>query len=191
MEKQTKKLPAARREQILVWLQDEGILSIQELQSRFDVSHMTVHRDIDRMASQDLVKKVRGGVMRIAERTTIPPTRKRCSMCSSRVSTRTEVVIQKQDGAQMFACCPHCGIMLVADGSDIESALARDFIYGRMVNIFQATYVIGSKVRLCCVPSTLCFGSRSTAERFQRGFEGQILDFSAVLKYLAATHYHQ
>ncbi len=189
MKEQTKKLPAARQEQILDWLQDEGILSIQELQSRFDISHMTVHRDIDRMASQHLVKKVRGGVMHIAERT--PPTRKRCSMCSSRVSTRTEVVIQKQDGTQMFACCPHCGIMLVADGADIESALARDFIYGRMVNIFQAAYVIESEVRLCCVPSTLCFGSKSTAERFQRGFEGQILDFSTLLKYLAATHYHQ
>ncbi len=191
MEKQSKRLPAVRREKILAWLEEEGVLSIQEIQNRLDVSHMTVHRDIDQLADEQLVKKVRGGVMRSVERETLPATPKHCAMCGSRVAARSEVVIRKQDGSRFFACCPHCGIMLVADGTGIESALARDFIYGRMVSIYQATYLVGSNVRLCCEPSTLCFANIADAQRFQRGFDGQLLNFTDMFQYIVATHHQK
>jgi len=191
MGKKRKSLPAARREIILAWLEGEGVLSIQELQNRLNVSHMTIHRDLDQLADQRLVRKVRGGVMGAHERESLPTNLNYCAMCGSIVSARTQVVIKKQDRSRLFACCPHCGIMLLADGTDIESALVQDYIYGRMVNIFQATYVVGSDVRLCCVPSILGFAGISDAQRFQRGFGGQLLNFTEALQHLAETHHQQ
>ena len=56
---QTKKsVPEARRQQIMDWLSEEGSLSIRELQNRLNVSHMTVHRDLDMLAEQDKIRKV-------------------------------------------------------------------------------------------------------------------------------------
>jgi len=190
MEKQTKILPAARHEKIVAWLEEEWFLSIQDLQSRLHVSHMTAHRDLDILAGKQLVRKVRGGVMRAVEIENPQVSLNNCAMCSSRVSTRTEVVIFKRDGGRSYACCPHCGIMMLMDRTDIESALARDFIYGRMVNILQATYIVGSLVRLCCVPTTLCFASIEDAKRFQKGFNGQLLSFIEARQHLSETHQH-
>ncbi|MDX1415020.1 MAG: DeoR family transcriptional regulator [Candidatus Promineifilaceae bacterium] len=190
MEKPISKIPAARYKQILEWLEQEGIISIQELQERLNVSHMTVHRDLDHLAAQQQVKKVRGGVMRARDPLPPTPQRQNCSMCGGRVLNRTEVVIHRSNGERILACCPHCGIMMITDSSEEVSILARDFIYGRMVNIFQATYVVDSEVRVCCVPSTLCFASMSDAQKFQHGFEGKVLNFKGVHDYLMRAHHH-
>ena len=179
-------LPAERHKQILFWLEKEGILSIPELQNRMNVSHMTVHRDLDYLAKNGLVKKVRGGV--VPSDTNATP-QKTCAMCSGRVSPRTEVVIQLQDGSRLFACCPHCGIMLLKDRKESDSVLGRDYIYGRMVNIFQAAFIVGSDVQLCCVPSTLCFAKSSDAQRFQLGFGGQLFDFRQTFQHLMEIHH--
>ena len=58
-----------------------------------------------------------------------------------------------------------------------------------MVNVYQAAYVLGSDVTLCCVPSVLCFASRPEAERYQRGFGGQVLDFDAARAALGQAHH--
>ena len=61
---------------------------------------------------------------------------------------------------------------------DVEAALARDFLFGRMVNAFDASYVIDADVRLCCVPSTICFATAADAERFERGFGGRVTTYA-------------
>lgn len=190
MEKQVRNLPAERHEKIVAWLEEERFLSILDLQNRLNVSHMTAHRDLDILAEKDLVRKVRGGAMYAGGQANLSSPSKNCAMCNSSVSARTEVVILKQDGTRSHACCPHCGIMMLMDGTEIESSLARDFIYGRMVNILQAAYIVGSDVRLCCVPSTLCFASIGDAKRFQNGFAGQLLNFTEAMQYLSETHHH-
>jgi nitrous oxide reductase accessory protein NosL len=43
-----------------------------------------------------------------------------------------------------------------------------------MVNARQATFLLGSKVTLCCEPSALCFASEEDALHFQLGFGGQV-----------------
>ena len=92
--------------------------------------------------------------------------------------------------AQVRACCPHCGILLLSHEAEEESALAREYLYGRMVNVYQATYVLGSDVRLCCVPTVLCFASITDAEKFSHGFGGQVMNFSQALIHLASSHQH-
>jgi DNA-binding Lrp family transcriptional regulator len=183
------KVPEARRSQILAWLEQEGSLSIRELESRLGVSHMTVHRDLDKLSELHIVKKSRGGVI-LAPQNTPNAKRRVCAMCAARVTDRSEFIILRSEESQVNACCPHCGMLLLSEKEKADSVLARDFLHGRMVNAYQAYYVVESDVRLCCVPSMLCFTSRSAAEKFQRGFGGQAMTFSKAVAYLTETHKH-
>lgn len=51
-----------RQNQILQWLHQRGFLATHEIASRFDISQMTVWRDIKDLEAQELVKRVHGGI---------------------------------------------------------------------------------------------------------------------------------
>ncbi|TPJ15082.1 DeoR/GlpR transcriptional regulator [Mesorhizobium sp. B2-3-14] len=50
-----------RRQGIMDFLVDAGAASVDDLASRFGVSRMTVHRDLDELEESGLLRKVRGG----------------------------------------------------------------------------------------------------------------------------------
>ena len=185
-----KSIPAARRQQIVNWLREEGSLSIRELESRLDVSHMTVHRDLETLSTRGLIRKVRGGAVLNADLPDTEQDHRSCTMCGGRVTRRQEFIIMPKGKEQITACCPHCGIMLVTDIGEVDTALARDFLYGRMINVYQAYYVIAPDIQLCCEPTVLCFASKSDADKFCRGFGGQVMDFSQAHTHLTASHHH-
>jgi DeoR/GlpR family transcriptional regulator of sugar metabolism len=54
-----------RQKQILEKLEGEGEITIKELATRFNVSEMTVHRDVDALQKQNYVYKKRGAVVYI------------------------------------------------------------------------------------------------------------------------------
>jgi DeoR family transcriptional regulator, copper-sensing transcriptional repressor len=46
-------------------------------------------------------------------------------------------------------------------------------------------------LNICCVPSVLTFGSRQEAEKFQKGFGGQLLGMDETVKHLQGMmHMH-
>ncbi|MCZ7666079.1 MAG: nitrous oxide reductase accessory protein NosL [Chloroflexi bacterium] len=102
---------------------------------------------------------------------------------------RTGFTVMRESGEKMQACCPHCGILLMQQIPDIVSALTPDFLHGRRVNIYQAFFLIGSEVRVCCLPSALCFATRQEAEKFQQGFGGEVLDFAGAMLHLRDCHH--
>ncbi len=55
--------------------------------------------------------------------------------------------------------------------------LVTDFLYCRITNASEATYLVGSEVSLCCGPGILAFADLEDAARFQRGFGGEVMDF--------------
>lgn len=178
--------PRQRQEQILDWLQAQGFATVESLSARLGVSTMTVHRDLDRLAKAGAVQKVYGGVeLAAAKPDYAPPT---CSLCHAEVPARTAFLAQTPTGEKIHACCSHCGFLLLAENSHLASALARDFIYGRMVSVTQAAYVVESRIHLCCVPSVLCFTGHEDAESFQRGFGGQLMMFAEAQHYMRHGH---
>ena len=183
------RLPDRRRAEILEWLNERGSLTIEALAERFGVSAMTIHRDIDRLAADGAVRKVRGGVLPAADPAQGSPTQARCAMCGKAVPRRTAWVVTPNEGEQWQACCAHCGLLRLHHATGRQSVLAADFLYGQMVNAYQATYVLGSDVTLCCVPSVLCFATRHDAERYARGFGGELLDFPAALAAVGESHH--
>jgi hypothetical protein len=180
-------IPSVRQEQILRWLQDSHTLTIDELVARLDVSIMTVHRDLDALERAGLAEKVHGGVTLPEGRTAVRKESDTCKCCNLALSSRSAFVIQGENGEQTQACCPHCGLLLIND-YPAAAVLARDFLYGRMVNARQAVYLVESDVTLCCVPSVLSFASRDDAERFQKGFNGTVLLFDDALDYMTGRH---
>jgi DeoR/GlpR family transcriptional regulator of sugar metabolism len=50
-----------RRQQIVELLMEAGSVTLEELAQRFNVSKMTIHRDLDDLESAGMLRKVRGG----------------------------------------------------------------------------------------------------------------------------------
>lgn len=53
--------PDDRRHEIIELLVDVGSVTLEELSQRFDVSRMTIHRDLGELEEEGLLRKVRGG----------------------------------------------------------------------------------------------------------------------------------
>jgi DeoR family transcriptional regulator, copper-sensing transcriptional repressor len=181
-------LPTARQDQILEWLSESPSLSIDELVQRLGVSTMTVHRDLDQLARHGQVEKVHGGVIRAEAYPRHTRALQVCHLCDAPISDRTQVIIQPVQGEPIYACCPHCGILLLNEFDQPISILAKDFIYGRVVNARTASYLVNSDITLCCQPNYLCFASAQDALKFQNGFGGQILSFEEARTTLTSEH---
>lgn len=183
-------LPKARQNLILHWLHEEASLTTDALVDRLDVSIMTVHRDLDTLARDGLVTRVHGGVTLPEERVGSKPAIPSCHLCGMPVPGRTSFTVQVESGELFHACCPHCGFLMMPqiEPRSVVSALTRDFLYGRTMNVAQAFYVLDSGVSLCCVPSLLCFASRDDAVRFQKGFGGTVMTCSEAREYLVSHH---
>ena len=50
-----------RRQRIMDVLVADGEVQLEALSLRFDVSRMTIHRDLDELESEGLLRKIRGG----------------------------------------------------------------------------------------------------------------------------------
>lgn len=57
-----KKLPYARRQELLELLKQHDFVDIEQLTKRFNVSSMTIHRDIDELERTGMVSRIYGGV---------------------------------------------------------------------------------------------------------------------------------
>lgn len=181
------KTPRYRQEQILSWLQAERSISIEILAERLAVSAMTVHRDLDQLVRDGQVQKVYGAV-ELVESRQAQPQKQTCDLCKMEIPDRTHFTVQLKNGEQRHACCPHCGLLLMENSDGFTLALTPDFIYGRMVNVMQAFYVVESRVHFCCVPSVLCFTCSEDAKSFQRGFGGDVLTFEKLTRWLNQHH---
>lgn len=58
-------LTVERRRTIFKLIREQGSISTGDLVKQFDVSHMTIHRDLKMLEKQDGVKRVRGGAVKV------------------------------------------------------------------------------------------------------------------------------
>ena len=159
------------RQQVLYeWLQSQHTTTIEEIGERLGISVATAYRDARALVEAGLAQKTNRGLK-------LPPPvdpvqdSGKCAFCGGMLNERSAFLFQLKDGTQRNACCAHCGL-LALDQLDVTIALASDFLYGRMVNARQATFLLESAVSLCCEPSVLCFASEEDARHFQVGFGG-------------------
>jgi hypothetical protein len=182
-------LPADRRRHILTLLAAQGSVSIKELCAQFNVSHMTIHRDLDYLESEGQLRKVRGGAL---EATPVPAVAAtsavtHCCVCERPVQGHTAVICHSTSGEKNTACCPHCMLMYLSHRTPDEmpaTILVTDFLYSIKVNAQAAHYLLGPDIVVCCTPSALAFSRLEDAERFQRGFGGRLMSFPEALQHV-------
>lgn len=172
-ESNTKVLAADRHRRIIELIERDGSVQVAGLVEEFGVSRMTINRDLDHLAASGVLAKVHGGAMSTAEPAGSPS--HRCLMCGIENGCRTTMTLFHEGGTRSQACCPHCGLMLLAKHPDVTAALAQDFIGGQMVNIRSATFLVEPDTSVCCVPTVLCFEVRDDAEKFSQGFGGVLM----------------
>jgi len=171
--------PTLNREKtIFEILQKQGSASIQELAEACGVSSMTIHRELDKLAEAGLIQKKHGGAA-LAE-----PSPNQCAMCGKPVSERTLFIVQLESGEQKRACCAHCGLMIQNHAKSVQQSLTTDYLRGHILSAGQAVYLLNSEMAVCCMPSVLTFGSRQDAEKFQKGFGGEIANMREAIEYL-------
>lgn len=171
-----------REKKILELLQKQGSASIQELVDAFDVSNMTIHRDLNRMVEAGYIQKKHGGVTLTGKSSFA--IEGQCDLCSKAIQSRTSFIVRFENGEQKRACCAHCGLMIQSQAKKVWQSLTADYLHGHMISAKQAVYIMGSDLNICCVPSMLSFGSRSEAEKFQKGFGGTLGSMEEAVHYL-------
>jgi DeoR family transcriptional regulator, copper-sensing transcriptional repressor len=174
---------SGRKGLILDYLRGRGAATVHELQRHLGISSATVYRDIAALVSAGLVHRSHGRLSCQQPDHLVSP-RAGCVMCGVGVDQRTAVSLRLDDGTQIAACCPHCGLMYIAHEPKVISALATDYLYGKIHNVRQAVFVLESQVQICCAPSLLCFAKQEDASRFQTGFGGQVLTFEQAIQAL-------
>ncbi|MFS0612172.1 DeoR family transcriptional regulator [Lederbergia ruris] len=169
-------LPIERQQQILIWLEEEGNLRISDISKRFNVSEMTVYRDIKPLLDQKKVLKTSKGIS-IPPKQSIPPDV--CTYCLKPAKSRFSVQLIKIDQEIETTCCAHCGLLRYKDiEKDVSQVICRDFLKDTTISAKMATFMLGTNLNLnCCEPQVLVFESFQQAIQFQTGFGGELYSF--------------
>jgi len=164
-----------RKEEILKLI-EEGYKTAKELARHFDVSLMTIYRDLKNLEEEGLIIRKHGNVEIRREEEVKENI---CTVCGKDIDLRLAFIYILRGGKKVHTCCAHCGFILFKnfERERIEIALTRDFITCNPINAFGATYVIGSSASPCCNPSAIAFSERKDAERFSTGFGGLVYSF--------------
>ena len=180
-----------RRNELLDLINTRGVISLKEITELFDVTKMTIHRDLVFLESRGLIKRIFGGAVSVdttgvtADAPPPPPASGRtihpvqpmdtCLVCRRPVSQHLLYGISLSSGEQYFACCPHCGLSAHQRyKGTITSAMTADFISGRPHPAHRSFFLMGSVAAPCCNPSILTFENEEQARNFQHGFGGRI-----------------
>jgi DNA-binding Lrp family transcriptional regulator len=178
--------PHTRQRSILELVESRQMLTIQELADELGVSVMTVHRDLNKLANSGRLVKTHGGVALPAPGTTgqVAGVGVCCAMCRRPVPERSAVIMQSARLGRLTACCPHCGLTLLERGTSEDLVLVTDFLNCHVISANDAIFLVGSDVESCCRPVILAFAGQNAAERFQRGFGGEMMTLAQVRSHL-------
>ena len=164
-----------RKEEILRLI-EEGYRTAKELARHFNVSLMTIYRDLRELEEEGLIVRRHGNIELKRDHEVKENT---CAVCGKDVDLRLAFIYILKGGKKVHTCCAHCGLIVVKslDREKIDVALTRDFITCNPINAFGSFYVVGGSASPCCSPPAVAFADRGVAEKFAKGFGGYVADF--------------
>jgi len=182
-----------RRKMILARLQSAGNLQVTDLSEEFEVSKMTIHRDLVMLEETGVLKRIHGGAVPTAalkntsdELTSFPESRQgECLICNRPPTQHLLYTLTGKNGEQRQACCPHCGISAhLLYSENIMMAFTADYLTGKLHAAQSSYFLLGSVAAPCCHPSILTFEDEQMVRRFQTGFGGTVGRLNDAIKYL-------
>ncbi len=116
-----------------------------------------------------------------------------CGKCGGAITDTNNVfMITGQDAPEQEFGCPGCGLAVLAKmpPEQYANAKAQDFLRRTMIDAQTAWYLRGTEIGFCCEPYWLAFASKDEAEKFAKGFGGEVLDFESAIKLAPKDHDH-
>ncbi len=164
-----------RKEEILRLI-EEGCNTAKELAYHFNVSLMTIYRDLKELEEEGRIVR-RHGNIQIRKEEDLKDTQ--CAICGKDVDLRLAFIYILKGGKKVHTCCAHCGLIAYRnmDKDRVDMVITRDFINSNPVNAYSAVYVVGAEASPCCTPSAFVFADKASAEKFSKGFGGYIAEF--------------
>jgi len=167
-----------RKEKILEILKEKKEVSVKELSKFFNVSEMTIYRDIKELEKEGEIKRKHGSVLLNEKDSTESLVVDTCPICDKPITRAYPYRITVEEYKVIEACCEHCGFLLHSKYEEKHvSAITYDFITENPVSALNAWYVVGSSAVPCCSPSVIPFASKEDAEKFKNGFGGKVMNF--------------
>ena len=113
----------------------------------------------------------------------------KCGICSKQITDeRLKVSVAYKNGRKQDFCCAHCAVMaavhIISDLNSVSSIMGRDFIYGNPLDLRNAFLLLKTEVIPCCSPPILVFARKDDAEKFKKGFSGEIRSFDEILSHM-------
>ncbi len=166
-----------RKEKILEILKEKQEITAKELSNIFNVSEMTIYREIKELEKAGLIKRKHGAILLNTEKEKEVVKVPNCPICEKPI-TRAHPYKITVENQTIETCCEHCGLMMHKQLEDKEvTALTYDFITENPISALNAYYVVGSSAIPCCSPSVIPFASKEDAEKFKKGFGGEVMTF--------------
>ena len=110
---------------------------------------------------------------------------KRCIICGMDISKypHTRYVVTTTEGEEFMTCGVQCGLTLHLRFKErFKSAMALDLLSNRAFNAQLGFYVYKSTAITDMAPGFISFATRSNAEKFAKGFGGQVVSYEEALK---------
>jgi hypothetical protein len=109
----------------------------------------------------------------------------RCMVCGMDVSKypHTRYMVETTDGKKHTTCGVQCGLTLHLRLKDKwKSAKAADLLSNRIFDVKEGFYVYKSSVITDMAPGFIAFKVRVDAEKFAKGFGGQVVTYEEALE---------
>lgn len=153
-----------RRQKMLEVIRRESSVSVEELAATLDVSKMTVHRDLDALSQQRLVRKIRGGA-------TMQPS----VLFEADYSRRAQLNrLQKQALAEAAAEFIEPGMAIALDDSTTVAAIAPLLRDKRPLTVLTNSLPLMTELGEIEEITVISVGG--TYDRVARGFFGRVAE---------------
>ncbi|HLR03023.1 MAG TPA: DeoR family transcriptional regulator [Virgibacillus sp.] len=178
-------LPVERQNEIRTLIKTKKMLRINELSKQFNVSEMTIYRDIKPLIEDGSIIKTSGGISLADKRkNNTSPDHSTCIYCHKPNHSKTTYRLILQDNTIETACCAHCGLLRHRQlGDEVSHAICHDFFMNTTISASLTWYVMDTTLNMaCCQPQVLTFENPDHAEKFIKGFDGKIFPFNEAME---------
>ncbi|WP_205520150.1 DeoR family transcriptional regulator [Virgibacillus doumboii] len=177
-------LPIERQNRIKELILDKHNMKISELSKEIGVSEMTIHRDLKPLIDEGMVIKTFGGVTLATKNTSKNTVSEVCVFCSRKVNERLAYRIFLSNNKIEVACCAHCGLLRTRHlGDQVVQSICPDFLRQTTISAPLAWYVMDTSIQMgCCHPQVLTFEWKEHADKFVKGFGGNVYSYSEAME---------
>lgn len=104
-----------------------------------------------------------------------------CPVCGIEVREGAKVTVERKDGRKIVYGCPKCAFT-TEKIDQIKHATVTDFLTSETVDARQATYLLETEIGVGDPPHWLAFATRERAEKFAKGFGGDVETFDEMIE---------